>query len=128
MTEIESKLREELSLKLSKLNDLDVGTDESKAAVAEVSQLMDRDIEYRKLAHEKHEKSEARKEESRLKLIQMRDDRIDKIARHIITLVTFSGTTLAGIALAKATFTYEEKGTISSVLGRKVLSIFIPKP
>lgn len=110
-------------------------TDKAERAEVRTLEYKKLDYENKKLEHEKRklavdseEHREARQQDSELKKIQMRDDRIDKISRNVIAVLSFGGSIAACICLAKATFTYEEKGTISSVLGRKILGILLPKP
>ena len=125
--DIESKLHKVVIHKLERVEELDSGTDESKVAVNEVVQLMDRDIEYRKVAAEAREKAAAREMEQKFKKAQMRDERLNNIAR-IATDLLINGAKLAfygGVIVM--TFTYEEKGTVGSIFGRKILGMCLPK-
>lgn len=85
------------------------------------------EFERKKFETEVNAQVKAREVESKLKQEQMRDERIDKIARNVLTGFTFGGTMFTIWCLASATFTFEEKGTITSSLGRKVLGMLVPK-
>lgn len=81
----------------------------------------------KKLDAEMKAAAKAREDEYALRMMQMRDERLDKIARNVLTGFTFGGTMFTIWCLASATFTFEEKGTITSSLGRKVLGMLVPK-
>lgn len=81
----------------------------------------------KKLEAEMKAAAKAREDEYALRTMQMRDERLDKIARNVLTGFTFGGTMFTIWCLASATFTFEEKGTITSSLGRKVLGMLVPK-
>ncbi len=123
----EKLLDDEIATELKSLKDLSAGTDEHKATIDSVTKLMDRANEARKIESDAKEQAKAREEENKLKLAQLKDERNDKVARHILTFVTTFGTLGTLVLLAKAAFTYEEKGTISSPIGRKILGMLVPK-
>ena len=152
----EDSLDDVILTEMEDLEELELGSDKYKVAVDGITKLMDRAIEIRKLDNavenqnadrelerelkvrqieldeEKVENDAAdkactRASEEKLRREQMRDDRIDKIARNVLTGFTFGGTMFTIWCLASATFTFEEKGTITSTLGRKVLGMLVPK-
>ena len=123
----EHKLNDEIATEIQRLEGLEVGTDAYRATVDGVTKLMDRAIELKKIDANVKAQAKAQEEEHNLKLIQLRDDRIDKISRNVLTGFTFGGTMFTIWCLASATFTFEEKGTITSTLGRKVLGMLVPK-
>ena len=65
--------------------------------------------------------------ERAMRMAQMKDDRIDKIVRNVLTGLSLGVTTFTMWGLASAAFTYEEKGTITSTIGRKILGMLVPK-
>lgn len=143
--QFESELNREILGKIEALKDKKEGTDEYKSAVDSVTKLMDRAIEIQKLDNDVkareaenklkeaienrklEEQIQAREAENKLKHEQLRDDKLDKLARNVLTGFTFGGTMFTIWCLASATFTFEEKGTITSSLGRKVLGMLVPK-
>ena len=96
---------------------------------AENRKLEQKKLEYedRKLAAEAKEKVANREVEAKLRKVQLRDERMDKILRNGISVLTWGGSLAAGIGIVWAAFTYEENGTIASPIGRKILGMFLPK-
>lgn len=101
---------------------------------------LDADAKEKELARkeEAKEKELARNHELKLKRMQLledakskkqqaRNDLIDVLAKHGLTLIQMVTTTGTIWLLASAAFTYEEKGTICSPIGRKILSLLVPK-
>ena len=90
---------------------------------------LDEDAKEKKAArkHELMMKQMQMYEESKAKKQQSRNDLIDVLAKHGLTLIQIGTTTTTIWLLAKAAFTYEEKGTICSPIGRKILSLLVPK-
>ena len=126
----QAKAREdELALKRDQLSDQAKARDEEmKLKRDQLRDQTDARNEETKLKREQlRDQIKAREEETKLKQEQIRDDRIDKIARNVLTGFTFGGTMFTIWCLASATFTFEEKGTITSSLGRKVLGMLVPK-
>jgi hypothetical protein len=99
---------------------------EDKTACREIEQRK-LDNEAQKLRIENKEKVSAREEDTKLKRTQMRDDRVDKILRHVIQVLMYGAGLTASIGLAKAAFVYEENGSIVSPFGRKIVSAFLPE-
>lgn len=124
---IKTLLNEEIQDELSRLGKAELGTEPYKITVDGVTKLMDRAIELEKIEAERDDKAEALEREERLKLQQMRDDRIDKIVKNGLTLGTFIGSVCLYVWGAKSAFRFEETGTISSTMGRGYLGQLIPK-
>jgi hypothetical protein len=123
----ETKLREELDRELDSLKDSDVGSEEHKATADTMTRLMDRAIELKKIEVEARNQERAQENERALRLVQMRDERNDKLLRNILMGVGSVGGLATIWLLSAAAFTYEEKGTISSLIGKKVLGMLVPK-
>ena len=88
---------------------------------------MDRAIELKKIDAEAKNQAKAQENEKALRMAQMRDERNDKIARNVITFVQVAGSYVLFAWLAVMAFTYEEKGTIASPIGKKLLGMVVPK-
>lgn len=105
---MEVLLRDEVENELDKLGNMEIGTKEHSAAVEDLTKLMDRRIELKKL-----EVSEVQSEK------QMREERIARWAK----ILSDVGLGIAGLGLtfwgAKASFRFEEQGTITSQTGKK---------
>ena len=123
----ETKLREELDREFDSLKDSEIGSDEHKATVDSMTRLMDRAIELKKIDVDAKNQAKTQENEKALRMAQMKEDRVDKIIGHILTGVKVGGTLFTIWLLSAASYTYEEKGTISSDLGKKVLGVLVPK-
>lgn len=103
-------LDEEINRLYDKLSGLDPDSEDYEAMEDKWTKLVDRKLEIEKL-----ESSEAQTEK------QMKEDRKDRVVRYIIDagkVILPLGITVVGTLLA---FTFEEKGTISSNIGKKYL-------
>lgn len=125
--DIEAKLEGVLQKRLDGLDGFNAGTEESKLAITEMANLMDRYIELKKAKQEAKAQAATRKDEEQFKRKQLRNDFIDKLIRSVVQLITWAGSLTAGILLLKAAITYEETGTISSPVGKKILTMLLPK-
>lgn len=123
----ETKLREELDREFDSLKDSEIGSDEHKATMDSMTKLMDRAIELKKIDVDAKNQAKAQENEKTLRLEQMKDERNDKLVRNIIMGVGSVGGLVTIWLLSAAAFTYEEKGTISSLIGKKVLGMLVPK-
>ena len=104
-----TKLNVEIEEKFDELAKLDPTTKEYSAAVDSVTKLMDRAIEIEKL-----ESSETQSEK------QMEEDRKSRLVKNCI-----DGGLAVTIWGAKASFKFEETGTITTSVGRKFMDKII---
>ena len=91
--------------------------------------LIERDklnYEERKLEAETKNSQIVRDQEAKVKKVQMRDERINNIAKHVVTVLLYGTGLTASIALTKAAFVYEENGAIVSPWGKKIIGMFLP--
>ena len=114
---VETDLREELISEIDQLGKVEFGGEKHKVGVQCVGQLADRLIELSKLDQE----------ERKLDVEQQRlaDDFVDKRSRNRISVLNIGIT--AGIAIVGgiAMFVYEERGSITSQAGRKIIDKYI---
>lgn len=123
----ETKLGEELDRRLDSLKDTEVTSDEYKVLMDSVTKLTDRAIELKKVDAEAENQRRIREHEEAMKRKQMKEDRIDKIIGHVLNGIRIGGTFAVCMGLAAMTFTYEEKGTVASPIGKHLLKLAIPK-
>lgn len=123
----ETKLAEELDRELDLLKTSTIGSEEHKAIADTTTRLMDRAIELKKIDADAKNQARAQETEKALRIAQMRDERNDKIARNVLTFVQIASSSALFAALAVMAFTYEEKGTIASPIGKKLLGMVVPK-
>ena len=111
-----TKLQVEIDEKLDELAKLDPSSKEYSAAVDSVTKLMDRAIEIEKL-----EASETHNEK------QMKEDRKARLVKNCIDVGSIVLPLAVTIWGAKASFKFEETGTITTGIGRKFMDKLISK-
>lgn len=109
-----TKLNVEIEEKFDELAKLDPTTKEYSAAVDSVTKLMDRAIEIEKL-----ESSETQSEK------QMEEDRKSRLVKNCIDVGSIVLPLAVTIWGAKASFKFEETGTITTSVGRKFMDKII---
>ena len=124
---IETKLHEEIAKELEELSRMQLGTEEYKGTVDGISKLMDRAIEIERLDIETQEKVEARHVEEDLKLKQMRDENKDRFVKNCITVGGILAPLVVTIWGTIKSIQFEEKGTITTIMGRGFISKLLPK-
>lgn len=124
---IKTMLDTEIQGEFSELANIEVGTEPYKIAVNGVTQLLDRQIELKKIEIERDEKAEALEMEMRLKSQQMRDDRADRIVKHVMSLITIGASIGLTVWGTRTAIKFEETGTISTTVGRLFFNKIVPK-
>lgn len=111
-----TKLHVEIDEKFDELAGLKADSKEYSAAVDSVTKLMDRAIEIEKL-----EASEIQNEK------QMKEDRKSRVVKNCIDIGSVVLPLAVTIWGAKASFKFEETGTITTGIGRKFMDKLISK-
>lgn len=109
-----TKLNVEIEDKLDKLANMDPSTKEYAVAVDSVTKLMDRAIEIEKL-----ESSDSQNEK------QMKEDRKSRLVKNCIDVGSIVLPLAVTIWGARASFKFEETGTITTSVGRKFMDKII---
>jgi hypothetical protein len=109
-----TKLHVEIDERFDDIAKLDPSTKEYSAAVDSVTKLMDRAIEI-----EKFEASETQNEK------QMKEDRKSRLVKNCIDVGSVVLPLAVTIWGAKASFKFEEEGTITTTIGRKFMDKII---
>ena len=107
---IETLLNDEIKEEFQQLQTMDLGSEEYKATVDGITKLVDRAIELEKLNVDQDEKKD-----------QMREKKIDRWVQIGIatgSLLLPMGLTIWG---TYKTFEFEEKGTITTSMGRRFI-------
>lgn len=106
----------------NELDGMEVGSEEYKTTVDQLAKMTDRVIEIEKLELDGDNQKSNREIDKDLRLKQMKQEQLDRYIKHGLTAVSVIG----GIALtiwgAKASWRFEETGTITSTPGRKFIS------
>lgn len=120
---VETLLHEELQTRLEELKTMDVGSDEYKAAVDNITKLMDRGIKIDELNLE-----DLRREcEMNAKMSQIREDHKDRFWKHILEGLGIAvpvGLTVWGTLKS---LKFEETGTVTTIVGRGFLNKLLPR-
>lgn len=111
-----TKLHVEIDEKFNELAELNVATKEYSAAVDSVTKLMDRAIEIEKL-----EASETHNEK------QMKEDRKSRLVKNFIDVGSIVLPLAVTVWGARASFKFEETGTITTGIGRKFMDKLISR-
>ena len=107
-----------------KLEKMEVGSEEYKSTVEQLTKMSDRVIDIEKLDLEE----ENQKTDADLRLKQIKQEQVDKYIKHGLTAVSVLGGLILTVWGAKASWRFEETGTITSTAGRKfVNNLFFKK-
>lgn len=124
---IETQLHKEIEDQLNELKKMQVGSEEYKLAVEGITKLMDRAIEIDKMNLDHQEKIDSREIETDLKLKQMKEERVDRNVKNMLTLIGIgvpAGLTVWGTLKS---LRFEIDGTVTSIVGRSFIQKFVPK-
>ena len=106
----------------NELDGMEVGSEKYKTTVDQLTKMTDRVIEIEKLESDENNQKSNRETDKDLRLKQMKQEQLDRYIKHGLTAVSVIG----GIALtiwgAKASWRFEETGTVTSTAGRKFIS------
>ena len=118
---IETLLHEEIKDEFDELGKLEVGSEQYKITVDGIAKLVDRAIEIDKLNTESEDRIDQRNVDSDLKTKQMKEDRIDRIARNSIAIAGIIIPTVVTIWGTITTLEFEKEGTITTASGREFI-------
>lgn len=124
---IETQLHKEIEDQLNELKKMQVGSEEYKLTVEGITKLMDRAIEIDKMNLDHQEKIDSREIETDLKLKQMKEERVDRNVKNMLTLIGIgvpAGLTVWGTLKS---LRFEIDGTVTSIVGRSFIQKFVPK-
>lgn len=124
---IDPQLYEVIKDDFEKLKGNDLGSDERKAALDEVTKLMDRAIEIKKADIDCKSKAASLASEQLLREQQIKDEKKDRIVKNLISvagIVLPIGLTIWG---TKVSLKFEEEGTVTTIMGRGFINKLLPK-
>lgn len=124
---IENLLHREIQRDFEKLEELEVGTDEHKVAVDEMTKLLDRAIEMEKLGAEREDRLVNQKNDEEFKRKQFEEEQLDRWIRNGIAVAGIVIPTLVTIWGTKKSFEFEKDGTITTIMGRGFINKLLPK-
>ena len=124
---IDPQLYDVIKDDFEKLKGNDLGSDERKAALDEVTKLMDRAIEIKKVDIECENKAATLESEQLMRKQQIEDEKKDRLIKNLISvagIVLPIGLTIWG---TKVSLKFEEEGTITTIMGRGFINKLLPK-
>ena len=124
---IKTKLHIEIDEGFDKINEMEIGTDQHKAAVDEIVKLMDRAIELEKVENDAEDKTKTRENDKALRLQQMEDENKDRLMRNCLTGASILSAIGVPVWGALKSWKFEETGTITSTAGRKFINNLFSK-
>ena len=124
---VKSLLRDEIRDEIEALSKMEVGTEGYEKTVNGMTKLMDRAIEMDKLENEQEEKEKNREIETELKTQQFEDEKKDRKVRNAISIAGIIIPTLVTIWGTKASFKFEQEGTVTTIMGRGFINKLLPK-
>lgn len=124
---IDPQLYEVIKDDFEKLKENDLGSDERKAALDEVTKLMDRAIEIKKADIDCKNKAATLESEQLMRKQQIEDEKKDRLIKNLISvagIVLPIGLTIWG---TKVSLKFEEEGTVTTIMGRGFINKLLPK-
>lgn len=121
---IETNLRDEVLSELDELGKVEFGTEKYKVGVSGVTQLADRLIEMSKLDSE-DEKLELERNKLELEAAKLEEDKKDRKSKNRISMFGVAAPAVIAVVGGIAMFVYEERGSITSQVGRKLIDKYI---
>lgn len=121
---VKTDFREELTNEIGELSKAKFGSEEYKVGVAGVAQLADRLIEMCKMDTE-DEKLELERQKLEFENRKFEEDLKDRRAKNRISAFGIAAPAVIAIVGGAAMFVYEERGSITSQVGRKIIDKYI---
>ena len=124
---IKTLLREEIQNEIEQLKHMQAGTDEYKKTVDGIATLTKQLNELENSEFEREDKDANARFDADLKIKQMKVDRRDRWVRYSIDVAGIVLPILVTIWGTKASFKFEEEGTITTTMGRGFINRLFPK-
>ena len=124
---IETLLYDAIETDFETLANAEVGSDERRATVDELTKLMDRMIEMEKVNNDCKDKTEIRENDQAVKVQQLEDDRKDRIVKNIMGAAGIVLPLLVTIWGTKVSLKFEEEGTFTTIMGRGFIQKLLPR-
>ena len=124
---IDPQLYDVIKDDFEKLKGNDLGSEERKAALDEVTKLMDRAIEIKKVDIDCESRAKTLESEELMRKQQIEDEKKDRLIKNLISvagIVLPIGLTIWG---TKVSLKFEEEGTVTTIMGRGFINKLLPK-
>ena len=121
---VQSDLRGEFLSELDELRKVEFGSEKYKVGVTGVTQIADRLIEMSKLDSE-DEKLAIERQKLEIEYQRLEEDKKDRKSKNRISVVSTVLPAVIAVVGGAAMFVYEERGSITSQVGRKIIDKYI---
>lgn len=121
--EIETMLHKQLVTELNELKNAEIGSEQRRATVDEMTKLMDRAIKMEELGIER----EAKENDRLLKIQQMDEDRKDRLVKNCMTAAGIILPVMLTVWGTLTSLKFEEEGTVTTIVGRGFVNKLLPK-
>lgn len=126
--EIQGLFNEEITRRLEELRDMQVGSDEYKAAVDNLTKLTDRAIEMEKVHQDANEKVADRLMRNGQEFDRRQDEKKDRIVQYCLRGVEVAIPVALTIWGTVTTLKYDKEGVLpTTLMGRGFINKLIPK-
>ena len=128
--ELDNLLEEQIKGGLEGLGNLDMGSEEYKSASEAITKLIDREIELKKLDSANDDKRHQRLIEIKDRELDRKKYESDEKDRWVKNGLTAAGLIIPTIVTIWGTiksFEFEEKGSITTIMGRGFINKLLPK-
>lgn len=125
--EFENLLTEEIQAEIETLKRMELGSEPYKVAVDGITKLIDRSIDIEKYSAERKEKAEEKELEVYWKERESAEEKKDRRIKDGIAIAGIVLPIIVTIWGTKASFKFEEEGTITTIMGRGFINKLLPK-
>ena len=125
--EFENLLTEEIQAEIETLKGMELGSEPYKVAVDGITKLIDRSIDIEKYSAERKEKDEEKEFEVYWKERESAEEKKDRRIKDGIAIAGIVLPIIVTIWGTKASFKFEEEGTITTIMGRGFINKLLPK-
>ena len=115
---IPTLLEVEIEDQFEHLSKVEFGSEQYKAGVDGLTKLLDRSMEMNKLEYEAEEGRKNREIDNEFKQKQMDEEKKSRWVQHAIAAAVWG---------TKASFKFEETGTVTTIMGRGWINKLLPK-
>ena len=121
---VQMGLRDELVSEIDELSKVEFGSEKYKVGAAGVAQLADRLIEMYRLDNEE-KKLEIEQQKLEIEYQRLDEEERDRKSKNRISVFGIAAPAVIAVVGGVAMFIYEEKGSITSQMGRKLIDKYI---
>ena len=124
---IETLLYDAMETDFNVMAEEELGSEKRRAALDELTKLMDRAIEMQKVDNDCKDKTEIRENDQTVKMQQLVDDKKDRIVKNTISVAGIVLPLIVTIWGAKASMRFEKEDSFTTTMGRGFIQKLLPR-